>query len=213
MPDEQAPNGAAVSDAQQQPAPATQTQQSAAPDAAPETEPTWLKSRLEQAKTAAQKDLLKSLGLEKPDDIKAALAKLKTLEDEKLTEQEKTTRRLAELEPKANRASQLEATVKQYAERELSGLSELQRAAVASLAGDDHARVLSAIETLKPTWASATPAAEPPKPASTTAAAPPPAPAGTTSQVDHKAEYSRLCKSNPFEAARYFNENSRHILQ
>jgi hypothetical protein len=208
MSDESAPNGAAVPDGQ----PPAPVQAPVAATTATEAEPPWLKGRLEQARTSAQKDFLKSIGVDKPEDVTAALAKLKTLEYEKLSEAEKTTRRLAELEPRANRAGELEATVKAYADRELSGLSDLQRAAVASLAGEDPAKVLRAIESLKPTWAAAPVATAAPVPASTSAASPQPAAAGSTSQIDHKAEFARLRKENPFEAPRYFAEHSKHIL-
>jgi hypothetical protein len=209
MSDESAPSGAAVLDGQ----PPAPVQAPVAATPATEAEPPWLKGRLEQARTSAQKDFLKSIGVDKPEDVTAALAKLKTLEDEKLSEAEKTTRRLGELEPKAARAGELEAAVKLYADRELSGLSDLQRAAVASLAGEDPAKVLKAIESLKPTWVVEAPKpAAAPVPASTSAASPAPAAAGSTSQTDHKAEYSRLVKENPFAAHAYYVEHARQIL-
>lgn len=197
-----------------------------ASDVLPEKDENWLKGRLDQAKKSGQKELLKSLGVDKPEDVKAALDRLKVLDEEKLTTEQKTAAKLAELEPKASRAVALEATVKAYADKELAGLSELQRAAVTNLAGEDPERVLKTIESLRPTWGASAGAAGAVETsgstgstgatgsagASTTAAGKAPgAITNTESPVDHKAVYAGLLKTNPFEAPRYYDAHSKAI--
>jgi len=202
-----------------------------ASDAVPEKDENWLKGRLDQAKKSGQKELLKSLGVEKPEDVKAALDRLKVLDEEKLTTEQKTAAKLAELEPKASRAAALEATVKGYADRELAGLSELQRAAVTNLAGEDPERVLKTIESLRPTWGAsgatgaagaqgatgatgstgATGATGSTGASTTAAGKAPGAITNTESPVDHKAVYADLLKTNPFAAPRYYDAHSKAI--
>lgn len=213
MSDEQTPPGGAApaaSPAPQKP-PAAAPQEPAAPPAAqpPGEEPGWLKPRLEQAQRAAQADLLKSLGAEKPEDLAAKLKRLDELETASLTEQERIQKQLADLTPRAQRAESLEATVKQYATRELAGLTEAQQNAVKVLAGEDPSRVLTAIEQLKPTWVATPAPAAPPANTAPPAAAPA---AATGSPVDHKAEFERLKQTNPFEAARYRIEHAQHLV-
>src|SRR6478752_580278 len=115
----------------------------------PEAQAKWLKGRLEQAKKSGEKELLKSLGVEKPEDVKAALDRLKTIDAEKLTADERTAAKLKELEPQAARAATLETTVKGYAEKEFGELTDEQKAAVTRLAGEDPAKVLDTIATLR----------------------------------------------------------------
>jgi hypothetical protein len=126
------------------------------------------------------------------------------------------------------RATALEQTVKARADLELAGLTDVQRAAVAAVAGDDSARVLSAIDALKPTWGSApatqtvaTPVVAPttpvapapvaPAPAATTSP-PPTAPGSATgSPPNRKAEYEALKKTSGVAAAAYLNRYERDI--
>ena len=189
-----------------------------APVAAEQPDPSWLNARLERAKAAAMNDIARMLGVENLDKAKAQLEAARKLEDERKTELQRLTERTVALEAAAKRAEQLEGVLSQRADVELSTLTDAQRAAVTSLAGDDKASQLRAITALRPTWqAAAAAAAAPTAPtaAPTPAAAPRVAPASTsaaTSQpasttaaqlVDHRAEYDRLRAQNPVFAAHY----------
>lgn len=185
----------------------------------PEQDPEWFKNRLGQAKKTAEKELLKSFGFEKPEDAKAALDRLKALDAEKLTAEERNAAKLKELEPQAARAATLETTLKGYAEKEFGELSDEQKAAVTRLAGEDPAKVLDTIATLRPTWAAKAAAAAgatgaastETQGASTTSAGKQPAGTSTTSGVDHKAEYQRLKTTNPILAAEYRQAHGKEL--
>ena len=191
-----------------------------APVAAEQPDPSWLNARLERAKAAAMNDIARMLGVDNLDKAKAQLEAARKLEDERKTELQRLTERTVALEAAAKRAEQLEGVLSQRAEVELSTLTDAQRAAVTSLAGDDKAAQLRAITALRPTWqaaAAAAAAAAPTAPtaAPTPAAAPRVAPASTSAAtshpasttaaqlVDHRAEYDRLRAQNPVFAAHY----------
>lgn len=193
-------------------APAVVPPAQAAPAA--QEDPKWLPDRLKQAENSAVAKLLNGLGVDKPEALKAQLDKLRALEESQLSESEKVAKRIAELEPQAKRAEQLEGAVKLYADREFQSLSEPQRNAVTAIAGNDPASILKTIESLRPTWFQAAPATAPAAPpASTSAAPPPPAAAGGVSETDHKSRFEQLKKENPFEAARYFGAHKAAILK
>lgn len=194
--------------------------------------PEWLPGRLEQARRQERESILAELGVADPAKAKAFVqAGIKAEEDAKTAGQKLGETSTALQAANAELARHREVT-KNHAERQLSGLTAEQQAAVKRLAGDDPARQLDAIDALKPTWGSATPAAppapaapaaappaDPPaaatpaKPPATTAppvsAAPPPGP--QTSQPDHKAVYRDLQKSNPVHAAAYLNVHRNAI--
>lgn len=206
----------------QPPAPAPPASPQPPPAAAGhQPDPGWLGPRLDQARRSGQSELLRELGVEKPEDLRAKLDQLTALENEKLTEQERVQKRLGELEPQAQKALRYEAVIKERAASELAGLSESQRAAVQKIAGEDAASVLSAIDTLKPTWAAQAaptngateqPASGDAKPADTAPART--APGDTsTSPPDHKARYEDLKKTNPVQAAYYLSQHSREIYR
>lgn len=175
----------------------------------PENDPNWLKSRLESAEKSAAKKLLESLGVQSLEDAKAAIERAKQAELEKLSEQERTQKLIQELAPKAQKAEQLLGTVRSYAERELSTLTEVQQGVVKSLAGDDPDAILRTIGVLRPTWATA--AEKPAQPASTSNASPAPPAVTTNSPEDAKAVYGRLQKTDPFAAAEYLLTHRREI--
>ncbi len=56
--------------------------------------------RATRAKESAVSELLKGLGIEKPEDLKAIVAEHKKLKDSQLSDLEKANKRVAELEPK-----------------------------------------------------------------------------------------------------------------
>lgn len=172
----------------------------------------WIKPRLEREAAAAEARILKSLGVSSVDEAKAKFADAQKVLDAQLSEQERQNKRLAELEPTAARVGALEATVREYADRELAGLTDLQRASVASLAGDDPAKILKALEVLRPTWAAAKPPEAPQQKPDTTSAAAPTPPAAKREHVDHKAVFAELQKSNPFAAAQYIQRHARAIV-
>lgn len=190
----------------------------AAPVTEPKTEskqeePAWLKPRLEQAQRSAETGVLKRFGVEKPEDLEAKLARLAELEKSQLSEQERVSLELAELRAKAERAKALEESIGMVASREVSGLNELQKAAVLALAGADPAAQLRTIESLRPTWAAmqvSAPAQVTP-PAQTSAAPSQPASA-QLSQIDHKARFAELQKTNPFAAAAYASQHASRLL-
>lgn len=164
-------------------------------------EPHWLAARLERERV----QVLKSLGVDSVDDAKKAIADLKAKQDlEKSAEQRalEATQRIAAIEAeKASMASALGA----HAKTQLSSLSDTQRAAVLSIAGDDAAKQLQTIAALATTWAAspATPAAAPPAIVADTAPANSAPQQLITSPPDHKAVYAELKKTNPVIAARY----------
>lgn len=193
-------------------APETKTQDVAAQAAvkvqAQEQDPNWLPKRLEQAKSATIGEILKRYGAEKIEDIDAKLARLQELETSQLSEQERVKLKLQELEPKAARATQLEEAITALAQRELGGLSDLQKAAVLTLAGTDPAAQIKAVESLRPTWTSAqAPVAAP---ATTSAAAPPQS--APTNEVNHRARLAQLQNENPFAAAEYARRHASALL-
>jgi hypothetical protein len=139
------------------PAPAAPVAAPQAPAAQPaastsEQDPSWLPKRLDEAKAAAKRELLKELGAEDPRDIKAALADLHAKREAEKSEIQKLTEKAAALATKATRADELEQVLSARAKREMAGLSEARRNAVIALAGDDPALRIKTIDALRPSW-------------------------------------------------------------
>lgn len=216
------PQGESAPDTTQEqpPKPAPQVQQQTAPK--PEPAPTgdnapWLKERLERAERRALEDAAKASGFGSIDEMRAAATKAKELEDARKSEIERASEKIAALEGKAKIADEYSAALQRHADRELAALNEQQRAAVKDIAGQDPAKVLTAIDSLRPTWSAgetkpdaAQPAAPKPEPA-TTAAPPNAPPDGSTSPPDHKAVYESLRAKNPFQAAEYHLQHLNDI--
>jgi hypothetical protein len=192
--------------------------------AEPQADPAWLNPRLEQAKRAERDRILAELGVKDPAQAKAILDAAKAAEEAQKTELQKAREEAASLKARAERATVLEQTIKGRADAELASLTDAQRAAVAAVAGDDSARVLSTIDALKPTWAVAAPVVAPapaaqPAPAAPVAAPPvstspaPTAPSGNApaSPPDRKAEYLALKAKNPIKAALFLNQHTNEI--
>lgn len=199
------------------PAPAVSPAPSAEPvKAQGSSDPDWLPKRLEQAKSSAQSELLKALGVESIDLLKENLSAFQKLQDEQLSEKERAEKRLQELEPQAQRAAELEQSLSGYAEKELARLSEDQAAAVKDLAGNDPAKILTTIQKLSPTWKAAAPAAPAPAtatpPPSTTAAPAGPPDEGNQSKPDVRAEFARAKTANPFHAADIARAHASELL-
>jgi hypothetical protein len=169
--------------------------------AAEPSDPSWLAGRIEQAK----RSLLREMGVERPDDVKAALAELRKRQDSEKSETERMRGELESFKNAASRAVALEQVLAARAKSELDALTVEQRDAVHRIAGEDAASQINAIDALKPTWAAQLAAAKPaplPAPANTTPATPPPA--ATASAITNVlATYEQLAKTNPMAAASY----------
>lgn len=200
----------------QEPASPAQAAPAAAPTAStPEAEkdPNWLPARLERER----RSLLKQLGVEDVGSAQAALDELKKRRDAEKTETDRLRGQLAELESKAKRAAELETVIAARADVELKSLTDAQREAVMKLAGEDPSRLLSAIDALRPTWATQAPApvAAPPQtqakpaPISTSPAGRGPSPEASEAE-DVNATYARLAKTDPQQAAAF---RLRHFSQ
>src|SRR6185369_11941828 len=112
-----------------------------------------------------RRKILSELGVEKVDDAKAAIAELKKIRDSEKTETERLRAENDTLRQQYQKMTALEAVVSVRAKSELTSLSDAQREAVLSLAGEDSSAQLKAIETLRPTWTAAVAAAiSPPAP-------------------------------------------------
>lgn len=183
---------------------------------ADELPPDALKARLEQAKATGQRELLESLGVKSPDEIKALVDERRHREEAQKTLEQRAAEQATALKAEQARADAYLATISSRANVELAALSDAQRAAVKALAGEDPAAALKAIDALKPTWASAAVAPEaptsapPPPPVQTSTAPRPNAPpeAGVIAQADVRATYESLKKTNPFQAAAFAVRNA-----
>ena len=176
---------------------------------ADDKDPPWLPGRLDRER----KKLLSDLGIENPDDAKAAIKAYRDEQDRAKSEVQKLTERATTLEAKAKRVDELEEAVRASADAELATLTDVQREAVRDIAGDDPAKVLRAIKRLAPTWAGSANAPAPPPPANT--APPRDAPNGddgTESPPDHKARYAQLRRDNPVLAAYYLQQHESQIF-
>lgn len=157
------------------------------PEKEPEKEPGWLKGRIERAAAAERKKLLESLGVASEDDIKAAVKAVKDQEDAKKSLEQKALETAQALDLERKRVAEYQTALRGVADAELARLTEAQRAAVQSVAGDDPTRVLNTLRALSPTWAAPPPSAPAAPPAAPPAGvlpaapaapvAPPPAPA------------------------------------
>jgi hypothetical protein len=175
-----------------------------------------LNARIAQAKRSSEAEtraaLLKELGVDSLDTAKARVAAAKKLEDDAKSELDKRDERIKQLEASAAEVGPLKQAITERAVSELEGLAtDAQREMVKALAGDDPAKQLTTIASLRKGGAFAPPAppVDPktgkpalPPPASTSAAgvAPPPASPGAP---NHKATLESLEKSNPMAAAHF----------
>jgi hypothetical protein len=190
--------------------PANANAPAAAPAAKPASaagdEPSWLGPRLERERAK----LLKDLGVESLDDAKKAVGQAKAAEDAQKSDAQKRGELETTLKKELAEKQALSEALGSYAKSQLGALTEEQRNAVAALAGDDPAKQLKAIETLKPTWASAAASAAPvaaSAPKDTAPAAGAPKEGHVPPPSDKKAIYEEAKKTNPVWAARYALEN------
>jgi hypothetical protein len=183
---------------------------------------TALNDRIAQAKRAAQADLLKELGVADVAAAKTRIAAAQAAEDASKTQAQKDAEAIARLTPLAQQVESARATFATIAADQMSGLTDVQQAAVKALAGDDPALQINAIKALRPSWGApatvtatlpaptttapaspagtgtpATPTAPAPLPApvSSAPAAPGPAPTSPNPPADLVAEVTRLGQS------------------
>lgn len=204
---------------------ATQTQKPPAekpPTAVGDLPDEALRQRLqrerEKGAAEARAAQLKSLGVENEDELKAALKDRQERLDAEKSQADKLADITARHAETSKRAQRYETIIKARATAELADLTDEQRAAVESLAGDDPAETLKAITALRPTWG---------KPATKDDAAdekPKPPPVDTapsrnsapnddnTSPPDHKAVWEAMKAKNPIAAAGYYNSHKQQIF-
>lgn len=174
--------------------------------------PAQLKARLAEEREKAEKRVAAELGVSVAD-AKAAMAKAKALEDEKLTETERLKNRNAELEKQIveREAAARREGARPYAEAQMAALTEAQRAVITGFAGDDPEAQIKAIKALSPTWAVAPAAPPPPAPLAPAANTAPPAGAkpvpGSATPIDHRAEYERRLAFDKTAARIYADAN------
>ncbi len=178
---------------------------------AEETEPHWLNARLERERAS----MLKKFGFESVEEAQASATELKAKREAEKTSADKAADALSRAKKAESKEKALNEAVTEFAARQMVGLSEEQKSAVTTIAGDDPALQLKAIAALQPTWTKAEAAAaikvEPAKAVDTTPPANAPA-QGTTSDTNHKAQYETLKKSNPFAAAAYGLAHSGEVF-
>lgn len=198
---------------------AAPTEPDQSPPAATQQAPDWLPERLARAAEQERQKLLSELGVDDPEMAKAAIAAAKEAAEKEKTTQQRLGETSEQLKKHKTEAERLLSVTKEWAARQMVGLTDEQRAAVEKLAGEDPAKQLEAITALTPTWAAAGPGpkapAEPKPPTPATGTAPPPtAPAGTDpgSPPDHKAIHAELQKTNPFLAAEYAQQHVREVF-
>lgn len=188
-----------------------------------------LKKRLEDEAATAQRKLLKELGVEKPEDLKTALASLKTLQEEKLSAEERTQKRLADLTEKASAGEKHATLAKKAVDTLFATLPEDQQKAIDEMANGDAGERLRLIEFARRLGPAATttaapgaspagapplanqPPAAPPLPASPATTAPPagaPRPSAVKTKYD---EYQDLQKTDPNRATVFLMLHERAI--
>lgn len=96
-----------------------------------------------------QSAILTSLGFAKEDDAKAVLAAAKALQQQGLSEQEKSAARIKELEPLAVRVPVLEGRIKALADREFAALPPATQAAIDKQAHGNPERRLELIDVFR----------------------------------------------------------------
>lgn len=174
--------------------------------------PEALAARLEREREAERKRVLAELGVENVDSGKAALEAYRKAQREQLSEVERLRIEREELAKKASQADQLTAIVKLQADAALSAISEQQRAAVQRMAGDDPAKQLQVLTSLRE-GGFLTVATSGAVPAPATTAPPPSAPSTVTPpNPDRLSAYESLLARNPMAAAKYMALHGGEIM-
>lgn len=189
--------------------------------------------RQAEAAESAQRKLLKDLGVDKPEDLKAALASLKALQDEKLSDKERTEKQIRELEKASEKGSKSAALAIEAVNELFASLPEDQRAAIDEMANGDPAERLrlirfarklgsvpvpaippAAVPGTAPPAQAATgtpPPAVPPAPPPPANLAPPPGAPRSSAQKTKHDEYQELQRTDPKKATVFFMLHERAI--
>lgn len=190
----------------------------AAPPAAdPNAEPAWLKPRLERERESAQRQILAELGVTDAKDAKASIESLKKLQDAQKTEEQRLRDANARIPTLESENAALKAAVSATAAETMGALTDIQKSAVLAIAGEDPAKQIATVASMRKAGmltapavsVPAAPAAVPP-PASTSAAPAPP-PSGGISPPNHLLTWQEMRKTNPFLAAQYRIRHSAEI--
>lgn len=212
------------------PAPIVPAAPLAAPASTPATDadtvrmtPAQLKARLDEQSAAAQRKLLKELGFEKPEDVKSAAARLKALEDEKLSEQERTQKQLKELAAAVEANKPLATLASEAVDELFKALPAEQQAVIDDEAKGDPAarmRLIRLARRLMPATppapivvapAAGTPPAAPPLPPPPASTTPPPAaPRPGVVKTKYEQYQEMRAAENPM-ADIFFSLNERAI--
>lgn len=108
-----------------------------------------LAARLREERDKGRNALLKDLGFEKPDDVKAFVDAAKKRAEAELSETEKLKKAADDLKPRAERATLLEQRLAAVAKSQLEALPEALRNTISKRAGDDPEKVLDLIEMFR----------------------------------------------------------------
>lgn len=174
-----------------------------------------LSKRLEQAKKTGKTELLTELGVASTEELQAAIAAHKATVEAQKTAEQKAIERETALNDLNRRFSEYQAAIDSTWAAESAKLTPEQLEAVTTVAGENAAARIRALNALRNTWGvPAAPRAETPAapPANTSPVSKAPAPAGTQSLNDPKAIHAELLKVNPIAAARYADAHSREIF-
>jgi hypothetical protein len=184
------------------------------PATKPNEEPAWLPGRLNQAARSAETKLFAQYKVKDATELESKLKRLDELENERLSESERTQKLLGELKPKAERAAQVEALLGSLVESQFSALPEATRTAIDAVANGNPEerlklmRVVQAAGLAAPGAPVVPPAPVRPPPANTAPPANPPPPAGVRSRFD---EYQAI--TNPIQRGIFYQLNAAEIEQ
>ena len=170
--------------------------------APPSADPEWLNGRIAQAKQSAQAELLKSLGVQNVDDVKAAIASANAKAEAEKTAETRAAELKSRLDAETARAGEQGKVIAEFAGRQMGVLTAEQKSAVMAIAGDDAGAQLRAIAALQPTWAAPTAVVTPPA-VDTAPGHTAPSATNPGSPPNHRAAYEAAQKTNPFAAAEY----------
>ena len=204
----------------------TQTPPAGATGASSDTKPApiqltseQLKARLDEAGLSSVKKFVKQLGFDKHEDLQTFFQAAKKLQDEQLTEQERTKKQIKELEPKAQRAEALEKLLTGLVESQFKALPESVQTAIDAQANgnaEERLRLMQVMTAAGLITASgqAAPNGTPPahKPATTTPPSNAP-PASGGQQTPHQKWRALQAAGQHVAASLFYQHNSAAIAK